>query len=591
MQYIQLPATPGKFVWHFIKAYKRYLVFFMIVSLVWTTELALSPYLIKLMIDGAVATAQSPQYLVAAILTPAVIYVSLSVLLNIVFRIYDYVKLKLLPTLKVEAVSACYQYLSQHSYQFFQNNFSGRLANKLSDVPHCIEPTILIPVEVFIPRALAVLFASGMLYLAHPVFSYVLFVWAVLFILMTYFMAKNAESYAVELAETVSMYTGHAADSISNIVTAKLFANEGHEQRYLRGSLDRLAKADRAMQWYMLIIYALQGIAITVLSVTMLYLLIRGRIAGWVTAGDFAFVLMLSTSITMNVWNTGQEMVRFAKEWGKFDQALDVLLEPIGIKDLPNAKPLVVTQGEIKFKSVDFKYIKERAVFNDVNLVIRPGQKIGLVGPSGGGKSTFVKLILRLFDIQSGQILIDNQPITEVTKASLSRQIGMIPQEPDLFHRTIMENIRYGRLDATDEEVFEASKKAHCHEFVENLPDGYDTYVGERGVKLSGGQKQRIAIARAILKQAPILILDEATSSLDSITEKYIQESLHDLMRHKTTLVIAHRLSTLNEMDRILFFKQGAIVEDGTLDELKQAGGYFSKLWAMQHAGYLKEVD
>lgn len=242
------------------------------------------------------------------------------------------------------------------------------------------------------------------------------------------------------------------------------------------------------------------------------------------------------------------------------------------------------------FNKVHFRYKKASSIFTDKSIVINPGEKVGLVGFSGSGKSTFVNLILRFFDIDSGQILIDGQDIKKVTQESLRSHIAMIPQDPVLFHRTLMENIRYGRIEATDAEVIECSKKAHCHEFIEKLAEGYQALVGERGVKLSGGQRQRIAIARALLKNAPILILDEATSSLDSVTENYIQESLKLLMCARTTIVIAHRLSTLFDMDRILVFCDGSIVEDGTHKELIAIeDGHYAELWNMQAGGFFSE--
>jgi ATP-binding cassette subfamily B protein len=250
---------------------------------------------------------------------------------------------------------------------------------------------------------------------------------------------------------------------------------------------------------------------------------------------------------------------------------------------------LRVTKGKITFSKVRFNYKNTKPLFRRKSVIIEPGQKIGLVGYSGSGKTTFVSLILRLYDVTSGQILIDGQDIRDVTQDSLRCHISLIPQEPSLFHRTVMENIRYGRLEASDEEVIEAAKKAYAHEFIMQLPEAYDSLVGERGIKLSGGQRQRIAIARAILKNAPILMLDEATSQLDSVTEIEIQKSLWVLMQNKTTLVVAHRLSTLLQMDRILVFDQGKIVEDGTHAELLAENGLYKGLWDAQVGGFLQD--
>ena len=286
------------------------------------------------------------------------------------------------------------------------------------------------------------------------------------------------------------------------------------------------------------------------------------------------------------------QMQRFSKVVGTCNQALSIIKQPHEITDLPNALPLQVTKGEIIFNDVSFHYENNKPLFKHLAVKIKPGEKVGLVGYSGGGKSTFIKLILRLIDTKSGQILIDNQDIKAITKGSLRRQIGTIPQEPELFHRTIMENIKFARTKASDEEVIEAAKKARCHDFIMDLPEQYHSLVGERGVKLSGGQKQRIAIARAFLKNAPILILDEATSSLDSLTESEIHEALHQVMANKTTIVIAHRLSTLKDMDRILVFVNGEIIEDGELNTLlENKESHFYKLWRMQAEGFIPSIS
>jgi len=289
----------------------------------------------------------------------------------------------------------------------------------------------------------------------------------------------------------------------------------------------------------------------------------------------------------MVLWWTSLELPTFFQEIGICQQALTILQDPITLQDAEDATPLKVPHGKIQFQKVHFHYKGTSPLFSDKSLVIQPGQKVGLVGYSGSGKTTFVNLILRLFDIQSGHILIDDQDIASVTQESLRKSITLIPQDPSLFHRTLMENIRYGRVDATDEEIIEAARLAHAHEFIMELPQGYHTLVGERGIKVSGGQRQRIAIARAILKNAPILVLDEATSALDSFTETHIQESFANLMENKTTIVIAHRLSTLLNMDRILVFDQGRIVEDGTHTSLLAKEGIYHSLWRAQVRGFL----
>lgn len=289
------------------------------------------------------------------------------------------------------------------------------------------------------------------------------------------------------------------------------------------------------------------------------------------------------------IWFISYQFSQFARELGVIGNALSLLQRPHDIIDASNAYNTHFTHGEIRFEQVHFSYRDHRPIFSNLSVTIPAGQKIGLVGFSGSGKSTFVNLILRFYDLKSGRITIDQHDIAQIKQDCLRAQIAMIPQDPMLFHRSLMENIRYGRLDATDEEVIHAAKLAYCHDFIMELEEQYQSLVGERGVKLSGGQRQRIAIARAILKNAPVLILDEATSALDSVTEKQIQTSLQNLMKERTTIVIAHRLSTLAEMDRILVFNQGQIIEQGTQEELLNKDGHFSMLWKMQNGGFLPD--
>jgi ATP-binding cassette subfamily B protein len=286
-----------------------------------------------------------------------------------------------------------------------------------------------------------------------------------------------------------------------------------------------------------------------------------------------------------------RSFLEFFEYLGNISDGVRIFVTPHEIVDQPDAPPLQVDQGRISFRAVSFTYPEGLPVFRHLDVEIQPRQHVGLVGFSGSGKSTFVNLILRLFEPGDGQIEIDGQDILGVTQDSLRENISMIPQDPQLFHRTLMENIRYGRLDATDDEVIAAAKAAHADEFIRQTEKGYDSLVGERGVKLSGGQRQRIAIARAILKDAPILILDEATSSLDSITEKHIQAGLEYLMQGKTVVVVAHRLSTIAHLDRILVFDQGQIVEDGSHAELLKRDGHYARLWNMQAGGFLPETQ
>ena len=307
-----------------------------------------------------------------------------------------------------------------------------------------------------------------------------------------------------------------------------------------------------------------------------------------ITAGTVILMFGLLGRLGFTFTHIGNMLNNFIRFYGEAEEGLQDILIDHEVADRPGAKELITTGGNLTWQAVTFAY-QEEDIFKRLSVDIKPGERIGLVGPSGAGKSTFVSLLLRQHDIQYGQIMIDGQNIAEVTQDSLRENIALVPQEPMLFHRTIRENILYGKPDATEEEMVLAATRAQAHEFIVTLPDKYDTLVGERGVKLSGGQKQRVAIARAMLKEAPLLVLDEATSALDSESEVAIQQALEELMEGKTVIAVAHRLSTLRKMDRILVFENGRITEDGSHDELAAAGGMYAKLWQHQAGGFLQD--
>ncbi len=323
------------------------------------------------------------------------------------------------------------------------------------------------------------------------------------------------------------------------------------------------------------------------LELLVMYLAVKQWYAGNLTVGDVVLIQAYIARIFDKLWETGRNIRTLYEALADANEMTEILLKPHEIQDEKGAIALNAKKGGIEFKNVTFGYFKEAMVLEKFNLAIAPGERIAIIGTSGGGKSTIIKLLFRFHDISSGKILIDKQNIAEVTQDSLRAAMAFVPQEPVLFHRSLMENIRYARPDATDEEVLEAAKRAHAHEFIESFREGYETLVGERGVKLSGGERQRVAIARAILKDAPILVLDEATSSLDSESEMYIQDALRELMKDRTTIVIAHRLSTIMQMDRIVVIDGGKIIEEGKHEELLKAQqGTYQKLWEIQAGGF-----
>ena len=330
-----------------------------------------------------------------------------------------------------------------------------------------------------------------------------------------------------------------------------------------------------------------QAFFMVLIELIVMYISIKLWPKDLISIGDFVLIIVYVFEIFHQLWNFGRMVRDIFRNLADAEEMTEILMLEPEVKDHTNKK-IQVRHGKIEFQEVNFAYNQNEEVISNMNLTIKPSEKIALIGPSGGGKSTIVKLLLRLFDTTDGQILIDGQDISAFTQDSLHEQITLVPQDPILFHRTLIENIRYGRRDATDKEVIAAAKLAHCHEFINQFKDGYHTYVGERGVKLSGGQRQRVAIARAILSNSKILILDEATSSLDSEAETLIQDALENLIKNKTTIIIAHRLSTIMKTDRILVLKNGAIVEEGThADLVDKSNSLYKKLWDLQVGGYL----
>jgi ATP-binding cassette subfamily B protein len=587
---MNIPKTLPAFLWHFIKQQRISFVIIFVTALVWSTNEVLFPYFLKVIINSVSNFKGDRTHIYSVLAFPLIALVAIWLIMEISMRAQGWIILKTFPRFRANIRAEVYAYVKQHSHQYFSDNFAGSIAKKLADLPTSSQAVIEFFCFNSAPVIVGFIIALVLMFLTKPLFAGILLLWFCLhmsFALL--FLRVGNERWEVH-SEAVATLSGKIVDVLTNILNVRLFARGDYERHYLQNfQNDEIQKASKAMRT-MEIMRFCQGIFGLSLIFSMIFLLIHGWIHGWVTVGDFSLIGMLSFWILGMVWFMSYQMSVFVREAGTISEALSLISVGHGILDKPDAKPLAVKKGEVHFANVTFAYQKNN-IFQNLNVTIPGGQKIGLVGFSGSGKSTFVNLILRSYDLTSGQILIDQQNIAQVTQDSLREQIAMIPQEPSLFHRTLMENIRYGRIDATDDEVIAAAKLAHCDEFITQLTEGYQSLVGERGIKLSGGQRQRIAIARAILKNAPILILDEATSSLDSVTEKIIQESLQYLMRGRTTIVIAHRLSTLADMDRILVFQHGEIMEDGTKEELLVTNGHFAQLWNMQTNGFLPATE
>ena len=576
------------FIFEVLASFRNNIFVMYVVAVIWAVDLSLKPYVLKIIVDR-VAEGRS-HHLLEHVSGPAIIYFLMILIPPTIFRFYDYfISIRMIPSLRRTIADSSFNSLLKQSYSFYQNNFAGGLSNKVNDLTGNIPEIVQIVIDRFIAHLLAIIIAVIILWQVNYIFALVMFFWVTLCISGSILMSNKLSDLSDKWSECGSMITGKIVDSLSNILSVQLFARDKGESTSLSLACDEAARAEEKFQWSLFWIWFCYGYSFVMVQGLSLYFLLTGHKDGWITAGDFVVVLSINYSIIDLLWQFTKDFSQFSKLWGKVTQALRSIQTIPEIQDADDAKILRVKKGKIIFDEVKFHYKGTDPLFQNKSITIEASQKVGLVGYSGSGKTTFVNLILRLYEINQGRILIDNQDIKEVSQNSLRANIAMIAQDPSLFHRSLMDNIRYGRIEASDEEVILAAKNAHAHEFITNLPEAYETMVGERGIKLSGGQRQRISIARAFLKNAPILIMDEATSQLDSLTESYIQESLWELMQGKTTIVIAHRLSTLLHMDRILVFEKGKIIEDGTHQELLERNGLYKNLWESQVGGFLPE--
>ncbi len=484
-----------------------------------------------------------------------------------------------------------FEYLIAHSHNFFTSHFAGSLTHKLSKYARAFETLFDIFATRFFPTFLFVVGAVVVLFMHSHVLGIALGVWSVFFVLLQIYLANRRQPIRAERAEADTRITASLSDAISNHTTISLFSGRGFEGNLFTSIVETWRRMTQRSWVADVWIWSVLGLSMIAIEGGLLYgvLIFWGR--GLLTIGDFMLIQAYLLTVLDQLTGINTDLRRLYDALADAGEMVEILKTVHEVQDAPGAKNIAVQKGEINFKDVSFYFHETRPILEHLDIIVHGGERVALVGPSGAGKSTITKILLRLYDVAGGSIEIDGQNIAHVTQDSLRNAIAFVPQEPILFHRSLMDNIRYGSRDATDAEVMEAAKLAHCHEFIEALPEKYDTFVGERGVKLSGGERQRVAIARAILKNAPILVLDEATSSLDSESEMLIQDALEVLMRSKTVIVIAHRLSTIMKMDRIIVLDGGKVVAEGTHDELLEQGGLYQKLWSIQAGGFLQDGE
>jgi ATP-binding cassette subfamily B protein len=584
-----LPATPLRFVLSFVREFRWWYLGMVLFETTNSTCSILIPYAMARIIRAVNAGHAGGPLLSGPLLHPLLLFVGLAVVEVLASRASGFCQITVGPRLRHRVTRALYAYLQHHSHRYLHNDFAGALAHKISETSLGVSQTMWAVIFDFWPVAIVFSVATVVLWSADPGLAAFVGVWAACFVSLSWFLATRARPFAVTAAATRSETTGKVVDAVTNLTNTRLFARLGFERRYLDRQLQHEMTNIRRANNYAERVRWFQFTAALILKIgTVSYaLLLWSR--GVITVAEFVMATATALLIINEARNLSRRFLDFFEYVGNVTNGVRTIIRPHEIIDLPGALPAHITRGAIELQHVNFAYEGGVSVFKDLSVRIPAGQRVGLVGYSGSGKSTFVSLILRLYEPQSGRVLIDGTDVRQITQESLHAHLGLIPQDPSLFHRSLMENIRYGREDASDEEVMAAARRAHADEFIRKAPGGYAALVGERGVKLSGGQRQRVAIARVVLKDAPILILDEATSSLDSVTERAIKDTLGDLMRNRTVLVVAHRLSTIAHLDRILVFNAGHIVEDGSHAQLLAAGGLYETLWTRQAGGFLPD--
>ncbi len=580
-----LPKTPLAFALSLTKKYIKWAVIaFGIVMIAQTIE-SVRPYILKLLTDS-IANPEAKDMLVTWKF--AGLYLAAHLFAELAWRAGGIAGMNWITRVEANSNTVLLKYLAGHGSQYFSDRFAGNLANKVANISDGVSRQLGGILWTFFRIVLQFAISIWLVYSASPWFAVIFISLTVIFIPISYFLIRKKSKLSEISAKASSELNGQVVDVTTNIMAVHHYTKKNKELGYLNKFIERKRTAFMNSWRFTELYLTFCSIFVAFLLGSILFLSLYFWDLGKITTGDVVMLITIGIKLQGTLFSIGGQLNNYMEDHGKVKEGLEEIVVEYDIKDEPQAKALNVSNGNINFDNIHFHYKKGTTIFDSLNLKIAEGQKIGLVGESGVGKSTLTSLLLRLYDIQKGTISIDGQDISRVKQESLRENIAFVPQEPLLFHRSIAENIQYGKDNATKKEVEKVAKLANAHEFINKLPEKYDTFVGERGVKLSGGQKQRVAIARAMLKHAPILVLDEATSALDSESESLVQDALKHLMKGKTVLAIAHRLSTLLAMDRIIVLDKGKIVEDGTHKELLKKKGIYAKLWNHQAGGFIQ---
>ena len=539
-------------------------------------------YAIKLLIDGF-TDSENLKY--SILIFPIALYVSSVLILEVIWRVRHYAWMKSMPFVRAEILVQSYNYIQHHSYKFFQNTPSGSITSKIkglatgyNDVWNDVSNNIA-------SQLLMTLVSIASLYFINVQVFIFISIWACIFFPIITKMSLKIGRLSEITSNAQHKAIGLIADNISNIFSIFSFASRSRELSKIKDyAYNNVASKDYKEIKYEIKTAIVGGVLYAIMLFSLLFYMIHLRQIGSISIGDFVYVMTTAFMVVEAIWRLSWDVGQFSKNVGDLKSAFEIIKTPQEKIDKPNAEEIKITKGEIVFKDIAFNYENNKNVFEGFNLHIKAGEKVGLVGYSGSGKSTLISILLKNFKVSNGDCLIDGQSIYDFSSDSLRSQIAVIPQDIMLFHRSIGENIAYAKPNASKEEIERAAYLANIHEFIESLPEKYNTFVGERGVKLSGGQRQRVGIARAILKNAKILVLDEATSSLDSESEQFIQNSINNLLGENITVIaIAHRLATLKHMDRIIVLEKGKITEEGRHDALlSNENSLYKKLWEGQ---------